>query len=329
MIFLELLLLLLTCHDAVMTTTQVPDPDTLRVLTELCRLAETLGADEWVSRADIRSALQLGDLESHEHLASLQELGLARDSGRLAGGWRPTGAGRRLHTERLSSRTSGRERYEHTMREILRLATARPGGDFTRDAWESWDLHEPDLPPVTLVEREAAMDALEQQGCLESIHAWGARHVRCKVTPKGRMVLGRLDIFLADAVFDESRTSVTHYDQRVGIRAESFTNQGALQTGDHAVQQVTITNDQRQLLVQHLEHIRGILEDSALPQDVVETVGQAVDELQGVAADGEARPGRLQELREKALGAAVTAAGTEAGKRLLQSIVDLGGLITG
>lgn len=310
-------------------TQQVPDPDTRRVLVELCRQAETLGPDEWVSRADIRGVLQLGDLESHEHLTTLQELGLAKDSGSLAGGWRPTSAGRQLSATLAASRASGRDRYEHTMRELLRLASQKMGGHFTRDDWETWDLHEADLPPVTLDEREAAMDALEEQGCLTSNHAWGARHVRCQVTSKGRMILGRSDVSLADAVFDEPRTSVTSYDQRVGIQATSFTNQGALQTGDHTIQKVTITNDQRQLLIQHLQELRTILKDPGLPQGVVEEVGQAVDELEAAAADGEAAPGRLQALREKALTAAVTAAGTEAGKRLLQGLVDLGGLITG
>lgn len=308
---------------------EMPDPDTLEVLTELCRQAEKLGPHGWVAREQIRTTLQLGDLESHEHLMALQELGLAKGSGRMTGGWRPTGAGRRLGAELLASRTTGRGRYEHTMRELLRQAGLKTGGHFTRDDWETWDLHEPDQPPVTLVEREAAMDALEEQGCLTSDHAWGDRHVRCQVTPKGRMVLGRPDVSLADAVFGEARTSVTTYDQRIGIQAESFTNQGALQTGDHTVQHVTISNDQRQLLVQHLEELRGILEDPGLPRGVVEAVGQAVDELEAVAVDDEAAPGRLQALREKALTAAVTAAGTEAGKRLLQSIVDLGSLITG
>lgn len=319
------------CHDGVMTISvaQVPDPDTRRVLLELCHQGKALGPDEWVSRKQINSALHLSDLATHEHLTFLQELGLATSSGRMSGGWRPTGAGRRLSADLHTSRTSGRERYEHTMRELLRLAVAKPRGDFTRDDWEAWDLHEPDLSPVTLAEREAAMDSLEQQDYLTSTHAWGARHVRSQVTAKGRMVLSRPDISVADAGFGEARTSVMNYDQRVGIRAETFTNQGAVQTGDHTVQQVIITNDQRQMLIQHLEHLRGILDDPALPRDVVEIVGQAVDDLEAVAAEDGTSPGRLHELREKALTAAVTAAGTEAGKRLLQSVVDLGGLITG
>lgn len=306
---------------------RIPDPDTRRVLHELHRQsADLASADEWVARTAIATELELADYDTNEHLVALKNADLAKDSGRMSGGWRPTNAGRRLAEHLQTSRASGRERYEYTMREILRRAVEDEDGDFTRDEWEAWDLHEAGLPQVTLRERETAMDALEQQECITSIHAHGANHVRCEVTAKGRMVPGRPDVSLTDALFGQ-RPSPTTYDQRVGIQTETFTNQGGVQTGDHTVQHVIITNDQRNLVIQHLDQVRKVLADPTLPTEVVDTVEESVNAIETAMDADEPRPTELRQLRDTALAAAVTAVGTEAGKQLLQLLVDLGGVL--
>jgi hypothetical protein len=124
------------------------------------------------------------------------------------------------------------------------------------------------------------MYALEEQELISSIHSSGASHVRCEVISRGRMMLGRPDISLADAHLGRTPTSTTTYDQRVGIQADTFTNQGAVQTGDHAIQHVTITNDQRRAALAQLELIRQALRDPDLPANVVEPVSEAVEVLE-------------------------------------------------
>lgn len=217
---------------------------------------------------------------SSTHLNTFTESGLAKNSERISSGWRISSSGRQLAEQLRTSRTSGRERYEHAMRQILRIAVEEADGDFTRDEWEVWDLHAPGLPEVPLVERESAMYALEEQELISSIHSSGASHVRCEVISRGRMMLGRPDISLADAHLGRTPTSTTTYDQRVGIQADTFTNQGAVQTGDHAIQHVTITNDQRRAALAQLELIRQALRDPDLPADVVEPVSEAVEVLE-------------------------------------------------
>ncbi len=59
------------------------------------------------------------------------------------------------------------------MRQILRVAIEEEDGDFLRDEWEVWALNEAGTSAVTLAEREAAMDALEAQGLISSIHSSG------------------------------------------------------------------------------------------------------------------------------------------------------------
>jgi hypothetical protein len=210
------------------------------------------------------------------------------------------------------------------MRQLLHRAVTEAGGYFTRDQWEAWELHEPGLAPAPIDEREAALDALEEHQYVKSLHAWGARHVRSEVTAKGRMVLGRQDVSLADALFSGGSTNVTTYDQRVGVQAQSFTNQGALQTGDQSTQYVNISNQQKHIVLEHLAQIREVLSDPDLPNDIVRTVQETADEIEEAMNDDATPSSRLHQLREKALGAAVTAAGTEAGKQLLQLIIDLG-----
>lgn len=170
------------------------------------------------------------------------------------------------------------------------------------------------------------MDALAGQDYITSIDSAGDDHVRCEVTGKGRMVLGRPDIYLTDAMFAQSSAATT-YDNRVGIQTETFTNQGAVQTGDHAVQQVTITNDQRSLVLQHLTRIRETLTDEDLEPGVVDAVTEAVDNFEDAVQNGDPDPSILRQLREQALGAAAAAVGTEAGGQLLQQLIALGSML--
>lgn len=299
------------------------DPDAVAVLLRLAELSASISTDQWVSRLTVGEGLGLPEEDVLDHLTTLTAYGLARNSERLSSGWRISSAGRRLAEQLRISRTSGRERYEHTMRQILRIAVEEEDGDFLRDEWEAWDLHAPGLPEVPLMERESAMDALEEQELISSIHSSGASHVRCEVTAKGRMMLGRPDISLADAHLVRTPVSTTTYDQRVGIRADTFTNQGAVQIGDHATQHVTITNDQRRAVFAQLDRIRQALQDPDLPADVAEPVSEAVEKLEQELGADQPAAGRLRELREKALTAAAGALGTEAGRSLTQMVVDL------
>lgn len=255
------------------------DPDAVAVLLRLADLSAPLTANQWLTRFTIGEGLELPEEDVLDHLTAFAELGLAKESEAMSSGWRVSSAGRRRAEQLRASRDFGRDRYEHTMRQILRLAVEEEDGDFLRDEWEAWELHAPGSPEVTLTEREAAMDALEAQDLVSSIHSSGSNHVRCEVTTKGRMMLGRPDISLADAHLGSTAAPVT-YDQRVGIQAETFTNQGAVQTGDHTVQHVTITNDQRHAALTQLEVIRQALQDPELPSEVVQPVTQALEVLE-------------------------------------------------
>ncbi|MGO0575867.1 hypothetical protein [Ornithinimicrobium panacihumi] len=297
------------------------DPDAAAVLLRLDELSQPLGPDQWVSRLAVGEGLGLAEEDVLDLLTTLVELGLARNSERMSSGWRISSTGRRAAERWRTSRTSGRDRVDRTMREILRRAVEEERGVFLRDEWEVWDLHAPGTPPVSMSEREAAMDALEAQDLISSIHSSGSNHSRCEVTSRGKTMLGRPDLSLADAYLGHAR-SVT-YDQRVGIQADTFTNQGAVQTGDHTVQHVTITNDQRQAAIQQLQVIREMLQDPDLPREVVPAVLEAVEGIEDELTTANPARGRLSQWRDQAMSSAAGAIGTEAGRTILQVLIDL------
>lgn len=299
--------------------------DLRSVLDALHLKTAVLAAEQMVSSHEIASELQWSQNEVVGCLKELKDAALAEAGKSMAGGWRTTRTGDQRAVELRASRAEGRERYEHTMRQILRVAIERHDGDFLADDWEAWELHEPDLSPVTKSERHTAMDALEALTCVKSIHAHGAPHVRSEVTAKGRMVLGRSDVSLADEVFGPpARASTTNYDQRVGIQTGSMTNQGGIQTGDGSVMNVTITNDQRTAISDHLNQIREALADETLPAEVTGPIARTVEELEAAVNEDEPQVSRLRNLQQQALNAAVTSTATEAGQRLVQLLVGLG-----
>lgn len=298
-------------------------PDLRAVLDMLHLKTAALTAEQMVSSHQIASELQWSQNDVVGCLGELQDAGLAKPGRSVAGGWRTTRTGDQRVKELRVSRAEGRERYEHTMRQILRVAVEKNDGDFLANDWEAWELHEPDLSPVTRSERNTAMDALEALKCIKSMHANGAPHVRSEVTAKGRMVLGRSDVSLADEVFG-SPASTTNYDQRVGIQTGSMTNQGGIQTGDGSVMNVSITNDQRTAVSHHLDQIREVLADQTLPADVTGPVTRTVEELETVVSEEAPQPSRLRDLQQQALNAAVTSTTTEAGQKLVQLLVGLG-----
>lgn len=303
-----------------------PDPVLERVLMTL-HDATSQHPDSFLGSAALADRCELSEEDLADHLDTLQQERLVRANPRLAGGWRPTEAGSRTAVELHSSRRSGRHRIEHTMRQILHHAMAEDGGRFTRSRWEAWDLHEDDLPAVTQQEREDALSSLREQRLISANGAAGAPFDLCEVTPQGRMVLGRPDLSIADAIFQPGANGAT-YDYRVGIQAHTVTTQGGpIQTGDNSVQHVTVTHDQRRLVVQHLDEIRTSLADPSLPNDVVASVGEAIEAIDAELAQEEPEPKRIRQLRDKGLTAAASAMGTEAGKRLWQLLIDLGDVL--
>lgn len=115
-------------------------------------------------------------------------------SGRVSGGWRTSARGDELARRSIESMTSGRDRQEHTMREILRLGGDRPFGP---GEWQSWDLHADGAPVVAEDERIRALAALERLGYVAAKHSWQMKYIRCEVPAPGVDVLSRPDISLA------------------------------------------------------------------------------------------------------------------------------------
>lgn len=299
------------------------DPDAVAVLQRLRELEESQPPDVWPSTSVVGEGMGLQEGDVLDYLNSLARLGLVKKIDRMVSGWRISTDGRRLAEQQRASRTSGRDRQEHTLREILRFAVDEEGGEFTRGEWEEWDLHESDLSSVALVDRESAMDALEAQGLISSNHSTNVDHVRCEVTARGRMALGRTDRSLADACFGSPTAISTTYDQRVGIQADTFANHGAVQAGDHNVQHVTITSNQRESALAQLEVIRDLLRDSELSSDVVEPISSSVGDLEQELRNESPNVLRLHKLRDNALSAAMGAVASEAGSTLVAALVAL------
>lgn len=238
----------------------------------------------------------------------------------MSGGWRLTPEGVRIAAGLRASLEEGQLRLEHTMRTILENLKAA-GGEATRDDWMNWDLHEDGRTPVALDEREQALELLEDTKYTKSLNTLQAPHARVEVTSLGRTALMRQDILLTSGLFD--RGQATTVDQRIGIQAQTFNNDsGAVQTGDHAVQNITITNAQVKRINEGIAATRAVLAREDLDEPVRTEVSAAVDELEAAAAQ-QAETGVLHALITKATMAA-GAAGSAAGGAVVQSLAAIG-----
>lgn len=257
-------------------------------------------------------------------LGKLSDADLAVPSGRMSGGWRLTPEGARIAAGLRTSLEEGQLRLEHTMRSILQNLKA-VGGEATRDDWMSWDLHEDGRAPVAPDEREQALDLLEEEKYTKSRNTLQASHLRVEITSRGRTALMRPDVLLTSGLFDRGQT--TNFEQRVGIQAQTFHNDGgAVQTGDHSIQNVTITNAQVERISEGIAATREALAREDLDELVRSEVSAVVDELEAAAAE-QAETGVLHQLITKATMAAAGAAGSAAGGAVIQSLAAIGAAI--
>lgn len=257
-------------------------------------------------------------------LGKLRESDLVIADESMAGGWRPTPEGSRIAAGLQSSLEEGQLRLEHTMRTILANLKAA-GGEATRDDWMSWELQENGRTPVALDEREQALDLLEESKYTKSLNALQASHLRVEITSRGRTALMRPEALLTSGLFDHGQA--TNVDQRIGIQAQTFNNDGgAVQTGDHAVQNITITNAQVERINEGIVATREVLAREDLDETVSTEVSTVIDELEAAAAQ-QAEMGVLHALITKATVAAAGAAGSAAGGAVIQSLAAIGAAI--
>ncbi|MEE1651376.1 hypothetical protein V1260_11345 [Brachybacterium sp. J144] len=289
----------------------------------LLKLAEMTASDpaSYAAHQALARFLDLTERDALFQLGKLREADLVVSSGRMSGGWRPTPEGRRIAAGLRASLEEGPLRLEHTMRAILAELKAA-GGEATRDDWLSWDLHDDALTPVLVEEREQALDLLEEAKYITTLNALQASHLRVEITSRGRTALMRPEAMLFDSLFPHGPT--TNVDQRVGIQTQSFHNNGgAVQTGDHSAQYITITNTQIERVTESIAATRAVLAHEDLDELVRSEVSAVVDELE-VAANQKAEVGVLHTLITKATMAAAGAAGTAAGGAVIQSLAAIG-----
>lgn len=275
----------------------------------------------YAASRELEDASNMTEQNVRYQLGKLRESDLVVADESMAGGWRPTPEGSRIAAGLQSSLEEGQLRLEHTMRTLLGNLKAA-GGEATRDDWMSWDLHEDGRTPVALDEREQAFDLLEESKYTKSLNAWQASHVRVEITSRGRTALMRPDVLLTSGLFGHGHS--TNVDQRIGIQAQTFHNDGgAVQTGDHTVQNITITNAQVERINEGIAATREVLAREDLDERVRTEVSVAVDELEA-AAHQQAETGVLHALITKATMAAASSAGSAAGGALIQTLATIG-----
>lgn len=278
----------------------------------------------YATSQEVEDASNMTEQNVRYHLGKLRESDLIVAGESMAGGWRPTPEGTRIAAGLQSSLEGGQLRLEHTMRTILANLKAA-GGEANCDEWMSWELHEDGRTPVTLDEREHALDLLEETKYTKSLNAWQASHVRVEITSHGRTALMRPDVLLTSRLFD--RGQPTNVDQRIGIQAQTFHNDGgAVQAGDHTIQNITITNAQIERINEGIASVREVLAREDLDERVRTEVSAVVDELEA-AAGQQAEAGVLHALITKATMAAAGAAGSAAGGAVIQSLAAIGAAI--
>lgn len=291
----------------------------------LLKLAEMTAEDRGDYAAHQRLA-EAADMTEHDvlyQLGKLRDADLAIPSGRASGGWRLTPEGARIAAGLQASLEEGQLRLEHTMRAILANLKASDGRA-ARAAWMSWNLHEDGRAAVTHDERLQALDLLLDGKFISSLRAQ-APHLGIEITSFGRTVLARPDVLLTGGLFERGQT--TNVDQRIGIHAQTFHNDGgAVQTGDHTVQNITITNSQIERINEGIAATRAVLTRKDLDEHMRAEVSAAVDELEAAAAQ-QAEKGVLHGLLTKATVAAAGAAGNAAGGAIFQSLATIGAAI--
>lgn len=292
----------------------------------LLKIAEmTVGVPGgYVAHQGLAESSDMTERDVLYQLGKLSDADLAVSSGRMSGGWRLTPEGARIAAGLRTSLEEGQLRLEHTMRSALENLKAA-GGEATRDDWMSWDLHEDGRAPVALGEREQVLDLLEEEKYIKSLNALQASHLRVEITSRGRTALMRPDVLLTSGLFDRGQT--TNFEQRVGIQAQTFNNDGgAVQTGDHSTQNITITNAQVERISEGIAATREVLAREDLDEIVRSEVSAVVDELEAAAAE-QAETGVLHQLITKATMAAAGAAGSAAGGAVIQSLAAIGAAI--
>lgn len=281
--------------------------------------------DRYAEVRELEDSSNMTEQDVRFQLGQLREADLVVAGESIAGGWRTTPEGTRIAAGLKASLEEGQLRLEHTMRAILaNLKDA--GGEATRDDWMSWDLHEDGREPVIFEDRVQALDLLKEGEYTTSLHANGAPHLRVEITSRGRAVLPRHDVLLTGGMFERGQT--TNFDQRIGVQAQTFHNDGgAVQTGDHAVQNITITNAQVERINEGIAATREVLAREDLDASVRAEVSAVVDELES-ATHQQAETGVLHALITKATMAAASAAGSAAGGSLIQSLATIGTALT-
>lgn len=289
----------------------------------LLQLADTtaVAPDSYTSVRHLAESSGMSELDALYQLAKLSEADLAVQSDRMSGGWRTTPEGTRIAAGLRASLAEGPLRLEHTMRATL--ANLKAAGDYvTRDDWMDWDLHEEGCQPVAPEERKHALDLLEQLKYTESLNALQGSHIRVRITPLGRTALMQQDVPLTSSLFSHAPT--TNIDQQVGLLAHTFNNDGgAVQVGDHAVQNTTITNVRIDRIKEGIAATRAVLAREDLDGAVKDEVSAAMDEFEAATAQ-QAEPGLLHALLTKATMAAAGTAGSTAGATLIQSLAAIG-----
>lgn len=286
----------------------------------------TVGTREtYVSHTGISAELDLPEEDTIDYLRRLEDWGLVRDSGRLSGGWRITIDGKDVVEEFEASRRTGAERHDHVMRTVLQHLADR-GQHVTLTEMMAWELHELDTPPVSQVELESYLDALEEKGLITSIHAAQGRHIRTELTPKGRMALGRPDLRLAESAPGPSSV----VNQNIGINnSGTFNNTGGqVQTGDNSSQQLTNMRDQRQQIAVQINNVEDVLASADIDAQVKAAVADIVEEIKKENASPSPRPSTLRELVRRALESAVGAAGSQGVSALLGALARIPELLT-
>lgn len=291
----------------------------------LLKLAELTAESphHYAASRELEDASNMTEQDVRYQLSKLRESDLVVAGESMAGGWRPTPEGTRIAAGLQASLDNGQLRLEHTMRTILAKLTAA-GGQATRNAWMDWDLHEEGRAPVPFDDRVQALDLLEEGRFTTSMNGQ-APHLRVRITSRGQAVLARHDVLLTGAMFEHGQT--TNVDQRIGIQTQTFHNDGgAVQTGDHAVQNITITNSQVERINDGIAATRVALAREDLDEHVRTEVSAAVDELEAAAAQ-QAEQGVLHALFTKATMAAAGAAGSAAGGAVFQNLAAIGAAI--
>lgn len=258
-------------------------------------------------------------------LDKLRNNELVEQTTRASGGWRLTPDGVRVAGGLKHSLEHGILRLNYAMRMILGSLKGPHDGTAERTDWIDWDLHEDGYRQVTLEEREQALDVLKETNYITSNSTSHKPHLRINITNRGRLIWEREDILL-DGLLDMKEPE-PQIHQRIGIQAQTFHNNGgAVQTGDNAIQNTTITNTQVERINEGIAASRAVIARENLNETVRVEISEALDELEAAAAQ-QPEKGVLHGLLTKATMAAAGTAGSAAGGAIFQSLATIGSAI--